>query len=42
MLLVANFADRKITEPLAGWHVGTHQKVLGESYPMNTNMTGFR
>ena len=22
--------------------MGTHQKVLGESYPMNTNMTGFR
>ena len=22
--------------------MGTHLKVLGESYPMNTNMTGFR
>ena len=21
---------------------GTHLRVLGESYPMNTNMTGFR
>ena len=46
MLLVANFAhgkkNGKITEPLAGWHMGTHRKVLDESYPMNTNITGFR
>ena len=24
------------------WQMGTHMKVLGESFPMNTNMTGFR
>ena len=24
------------------WHMGTHLRVLGESYPMNTIMTGFR
>ena len=24
------------------WHMGTHLRVLGESYPMNTNMTWFR
>ena len=24
------------------WHVGTHLRVLSESYPMNTNLTGFR
>ena len=24
------------------WHMGTHLRVLRESYPMNTNMTGFR
>ena len=24
------------------WHMGTHLRVLAESYPMNTNMTGFR
>ena len=24
------------------WHMGTHRRVLSESYPMNTNMTGFR
>ena len=34
MLLVANL--------LKPWHMGTHPRVLSESYPMNTNMTGFR
>ena len=29
----------KMTET---WHMGTHERVLDESYPMNTNMTGFR
>ena len=24
------------------WQMGTHWRVLSESYPMNTNMTGFR
>ena len=24
------------------WHIGTNMRVLGKSYPMNTNMTGFR
>ena len=24
------------------WHIGTHLRVLSESYPMDTNMTGFR
>ena len=27
---------------LKPWLMGTHLKVLSESYPMNTNMTGFR
>ena len=31
-----------MTEPLNPWHMGTHLRVLGETYPMNTNMTGFR
>ena len=26
----------------AGWHMGTHLRLLSESYQMNTNMTGFR
>ena len=25
---------------LKPWHMGTHQRVLSESYPMNTNMIG--
>ena len=24
------------------WQMGTHWRVLSKSYPMNTNMTGFR
>ena len=46
MLLVANLANTKrckITEKLLKpWQMGTHLRVLSESYPMNTNMTGFR
>ena len=29
-------------ENLKPWHMGTHLKVLSESYPMNTNMTRSR
>ena len=42
MLLVTNIAKYKIMQTLKHWHVGTHLKVLLESYIMNTNMTGFR
>ena len=46
MLLVANFAITKWCKkpekwPIP-WHVGTHLRVLSESFQMNTNMTGFR
>ena len=27
---------------LKPWHMGTHLRVLSESYPMNFNMAGFR
>ena len=27
---------------LKSWHMGTHLTVLSESFPLNTNMTGFR
>ena len=27
---------------LKPWHMGTHLRVLSESYPMNTKFTGFR
>ena len=27
---------------LKPWQMGTHLRVLHESYPMHTNMTGFR
>ena len=30
---------KKLLKP---WQMGTHLRVLSESYPMNTNMTGFR
>ena len=30
---------RKCLKP---WHIGTHLRVLSESYPMNTNLTGHR
>ena len=47
MLLVANLANTndaknlKIIETL-GWHMGTHLRVLSESYLMDANMTGFK
>ena len=48
MLMAANFANRKLykkpetlLEPLHMGSLGTHLRVLGESYPMNTNMTEF-
>ena len=45
-LLVANFANanwcKKLEKWLKPWQMGTHLKELRESYPMNTNMTGFR
>ena len=44
-LLVANFANtkwcKKTRKWLKPWHIGTHLRVLSESYLMNTNMTGF-
>ena len=46
MLLVANFACTKWCKNpekrLKPWHIGTHLRVLSESFQMNTNMTGFR
>ena len=27
---------------LKPWHMGTHLRVLSESYPMTTDMAGFR
>ena len=47
MLLVANLANskwckKKIEKWLKPWQMGTHLRVLGESSPMNTNMTGLR
>ena len=47
MLLVTNLDNTKwFLKPekwLKPWHIGTHiMRVLGESYPMNTNITGFR
>ena len=30
---------KKVLKP---WHMSTHSRVLGKSYPMNTNMTWFR
>ena len=27
---------------LKAWHVGTHRRVLSDSFPINTNMTRFR
>ena len=46
MLVVANIANTKLCKNpdfflLKHWHMGTQLKVLIESYPMNTNMTGF-
>ena len=46
MLLVANMAYtkwRKTPEKwLKTWYTGTHLRVLSKSFPMNTNMIGFR
>ena len=46
MLLVANCTNTKWWENpeklLKPWHMGTHLKVLSESYPMNSNITGLR
>ena len=46
MLLVPNLANTKWCKNpenlLKPWHMCTHLRVLSESYPMNTNMTGFR
>ena len=46
MLLVANFAISKLRknprELRKPWHMGTHLRVLSKSFPMSTNMTGFR
>ena len=46
MLLLANLANTnwyKNTEKSPKpWQTGFHLRVLGESFPMNTNMTGFR
>ena len=45
MLLVANFGITKLwNKPekwLKPWHMGIHLRDLGESFLMNTNMTGF-
>ena len=42
MLLVANLANTKWSKKpekwLKPWHMGTHLRVLSESYPTNTNM----
>ena len=45
MLLLAYLANtkwcKKPEKLLKPWQMGTHLKALNESYPMNTNMTGF-
>ena len=44
MLLLADFANikwcKKPGKTLKPWHMGTHMKVLSESFLMNNNMTG--
>ena len=46
MLLVTNLANtkwcRKPKKWQKPWHMGTYLRVLWKSYPMNTNMAGFR
>ena len=46
MLLVAGFTitkwSKKNLKWPKPWYIGTHLRVLSESYPMNTNMTWFR
>ena len=45
MLLVANLVLTKSCKKPEKWlnpmQIGTHLRVLSESYPMDTNMTGF-
>ena len=45
MLLVANLSNAKRCKKpekwLKPWQTGTHLRVLSESFPRNTNMTGF-
>ena len=45
VLLVAYLVNTKWCKEsekwLKPWQMGTHLRVLGKSYPMNTNMTGF-
>ena len=33
---------KKTEKGLKLWHIGTHLIVLSESYPMNTDMAGFK
>ena len=46
VLVVANLANtkwcKKTRKWLKPWHMGTHLRVLSKSYPMNTNMSGFK
>ena len=46
MLLVANWplqnTAKETRKWLEHWHIGIHLRVLSESFPMNTNMTGFK
>ena len=46
MLLVSNLANTKWCKKpekwLKPWHLGSHMRVLEESYPINTKMTGFK
>ena len=46
MLLMANLADTKLCKKpellLKSGQMSTHLKILNESYPINTNMTGIQ
>ena len=43
MMLVAILANTKrLKKLLKPGQMGTHPRVLSESFPMSTNMTGFR
>ena len=43
LLVVTNLViTKRCGKCLKPLHMGTHLRVLSESYPMNTNMTGFR
>ena len=37
-----NILQKKPEKGRKPWHIGTQRRVISESYPMNTNMTGFR